>query len=211
MSVNNCISFIGIIFDIIGAWYLAKGSTTKSVEEIRTEKSLYNLFTKSLSADIEIKQKSESLVGFLILVLGFLLQGVSYIIVNIMNWNTFYGVLIISVIILMVILKYGKFVDRILLKRSVKYYIEKESRGKSDYRFSINEINRYLIIFKNGYKDQKEVLIKLFEDTQKLSGEEKTHAEIEYKKVTEQLWEDLNIELKETFVEKKLFPKKLFY
>lgn len=105
MSINNSISLIGIVFDIVGAWFLSRGLIKKPIEEIRTESvmSFFNYYY----APGSIRQKSESTTGFLFLFLGFVLQGFSYIDTEIKDWNIFYIVLISSIIIACSICVFG--------------------------------------------------------------------------------------------------------
>ena len=206
MSINSYISLLGIVFDIIGAWYLAKGLMKKTIEEIRSQ--AVGGFFKYPIALGELKQKVESINGFLFLSVGFLLQGYSYVWVNIKNWMIWYELLLLTMILLIIILIWCKYLYKVLVKRFVIQVIKRESNNKP-YMADADQSYRYLIEIKKKYKNDN--TIKLFEakypDIKNMDSSGKEEANKEWHIVTEKLWEKLNIEIKERFIENILFPK----
>lgn len=70
---------LGLIFDIIGAWYISRGLIRKTKEEIDIEAGgKYNIHhSNKISL---IRQKVECKYGFVFMFIGFLLQIICYVI-----------------------------------------------------------------------------------------------------------------------------------
>ncbi len=76
MNLDSFINAIGLAFDILGAWYLAKGLIKKSYSSMTNESGTY--YDKNIFLHISsIVQKYESILGFSYMFIGFGLQATS--------------------------------------------------------------------------------------------------------------------------------------
>lgn len=196
MSINNLISLIGIIFDIVGAWFLASGLIKKPIEEIRRE-SIMSFFNYSYALGY-IKQKTESIIGFCFLLGGFLLQGFSYIDTQITNWNIFYIVLFGTSLVACGICIFGFMNYRGKVKEFILKVIAAESQGnEKEIPIDIYQILKYLQILSREYKqkDPIEEFSSKYPNYKTLDQEEKIVADEEWRSLHRLLWEELKREL----------------
>jgi hypothetical protein len=191
MSINNAISFMGILFDILGAWFLARGLVKKPIEEIRRE-SVMSFFSYSYALGY-IKQKAESTVGFLYLGLGFSMQALSYVFAQISNWNLFYIVFIVTMFLGLVIFIFGLKYRRCKYIEFILKVIKAESSNAKEIPIDNYQINKYLTLLNRRYI--KEDLLQLFfkenPDIKNLSKEEKLLFDEKWETLHKILWNKL--------------------
>ena len=193
MSVNNAISLIGIIFDILGAWFLAMGLIKKPIEEIRIE-SVMNFFNYSYALGY-IKQKTESTVGFLYLFIGFFMQGFSYIDTQITNWGVFYIILPVAIIlgfsIYVLSAKYLLYKNKEFILRVIKAEFTDHNKIPIDPY----QINKYLSLLDKKYEDQINLYFTKHPNYDNLIDDEKRIAKEEWLELHKALWEKLKDKL----------------
>ena len=78
-SIVKFIGLLGLCFDVIGAWYISRGLIRKTVEVLKHETG-FSFGPNDNYIISGYTQKIESNVGFIFLLLGFTLQGLSSII-----------------------------------------------------------------------------------------------------------------------------------
>jgi len=80
INLSQCVSVIGIYFDIVGAYYLAQGFINKKPKYLLNETAItHGNLNNIYSLRSFLEQKAEAIIGFILLAFGFSLQMIAVI------------------------------------------------------------------------------------------------------------------------------------
>lgn len=77
VKLGSVIGFTGLIIDIIGAWYIARGLVKKNLKEILQEAPQFGYGVNIAYVMGALTQKVEATIGFYLLAIGFAIQVIS--------------------------------------------------------------------------------------------------------------------------------------
>ena len=121
MRSSNLIIAIGLIFDIVGAFFLAKGIMAKKIPDIIKETGTYISRNKAFQDSLLI-QKIEALFGMIFLITGFSLQFIANLFLYSKRLSIIICALLIAIPILLGLLSF-----RIIKYKSSKYILKIEA------------------------------------------------------------------------------------
>ncbi len=152
---QNTLSILGLIFDILGAWYISRSLIKKRITDMQKE----NCFVYGVNDNYvisSIKDKLECKFGFSIVLFGFALQ----LIAQLYNEEIFLcritalNILIIFTIIIGIII-ITLMIGCLYVKRKyniiVKYYIKNEISHLDIQKVHINDLRNFVRYIKNDF------------------------------------------------------------
>ncbi|OIQ10403.1 hypothetical protein MOOTH_27040 [Moorella thermoacetica] len=144
------IGLVGLVSDIVGAYFLTSSFIRKRPDEIIQEASTYCGYNSSLLRSM-VEQQVEAWLGFTLLLLGFLGQSVPYLTSGIQNVLTA-SQFLCSILILIFLFIVAYIMKRLLLKWRLRVVgmtlVRKEikdhlKRNPADKNYLLNNLKRY--------------------------------------------------------------------
>ena len=167
MRLGSLIGVTGLILDIIGAWYLARGIVKKTLEEMTVEAPQFSWDVNHAYVIGALTQKIEAKIGFVLLTLGFTFQAITYILNIELSSLNFIRLIILDSIVLIGVAIVSHFIVKIKVNNAKMAYLRKiiiaqleETKGRQH----IDDTKWYLRYLKVKFDDNistEDALLKL--------------------------------------------------